>query len=73
VAHQPYRVDRHAGRTGCNRRRPAHRDPATKLSASDPGAILVGRTPYQNANDSKTEGLDLEAKQRFDLGGNLAG
>ena len=45
------------------------RDPATAISPNDPGGILVGRTPYQNANDSLTQGLDLETKHRFDLGG----
>jgi len=45
------------------------RDPATTLSPSDPGAILVGSTLYENANDSKTDGVDVEIKHRWDLGG----
>jgi iron complex outermembrane receptor protein len=45
------------------------RDPATALAAGDPGAILQGQVLYVNANDSLTRGLDIEAKQRFDLGG----
>ncbi len=43
------------------------RDPATALVPGDPGAILVGRTPYTNADDSTTRGLDIELKQRLDL------
>jgi iron complex outermembrane recepter protein len=43
------------------------RDPATSIAAGDPGGILVGRTPYTNADDSITRGLDIEYKQRFDL------
>ena len=45
------------------------RDPSTSLAAGDPGAILLGQVLYVNANDSLTRGLDIEAKQRFDLGG----
>jgi iron complex outermembrane recepter protein len=47
------------------------RDPATALTPTDPGAILVGSVLYQNANDSVTRGFDVEAKQRVDLGGDL--
>ena len=47
------------------------RDPATTLSPNDPGAILVGSTLYQNANDSLTRGLDVEVKHRWDLGGGM--
>lgn len=45
------------------------RDPATALVAGDPGGILQGQVLYVNANDSLTRGLDIEVKQRFDLGG----
>jgi len=45
------------------------RDPATKLSPNDPGSILNGSVVFQNSSQSLTEGLDLETKSRFDLGG----
>jgi len=45
------------------------RDPAGAIAAGDPGPILVARLPYENADNSITRGLDIEAKQRFDLGG----
>lgn len=44
------------------------RDPSTALTPTDPGAILAGSVLYQNANDSVTRGLDIEAKHRWDLG-----
>ena len=47
------------------------RDPSTALSPNDPGGILVGSTLYENANDSMTRGLDLEAKHRWDVGGGM--
>jgi iron complex outermembrane receptor protein len=45
------------------------RDPATLLSPTDIGAILNGSVVFQNSSKSLTEGLDVEAKSRFDLGG----
>ena len=47
------------------------RDPSTAVSPNDPGAILVGSTLYENANDSLTQGLDLEIKHRWELGGGM--
>lgn len=44
------------------------RDPATKLTASDPGAILNGFVVFQNSDESLTRGFDVELKHRFDLG-----
>lgn len=45
------------------------RDPATKLTPNDPGAILSGFVVFQNSDESLTRGLDIEAKHRWDLGG----
>jgi iron complex outermembrane recepter protein len=45
------------------------RDPTTALAAGDPGAILNAFVVFQNSDRSLTRGIDLEAKQRFDLGG----
>jgi iron complex outermembrane receptor protein len=45
------------------------RDPATLLSPTDIGGILNGSVLFQNSSKSLTEGLDVEAKSRFDLGG----
>ena len=47
------------------------RDPATAATANDPGAILVGSVVFQNSAESLTNGLDLDFRQRFDLGGGL--
>ena len=47
------------------------RDPATKLTPNDPGAILSGFVVFQNSDESLTRGIDLEAKQRWDLGGGM--
>jgi iron complex outermembrane recepter protein len=47
------------------------RDPTTAVSPNDPGAILLATTLYENANDSVTRGLDVEAKHRWDLGDGL--
>jgi iron complex outermembrane receptor protein len=47
------------------------RDSSTKLTANDPGAILSGFVVFQNADQSLTRGLDVEAKHRFALGEGL--
>jgi iron complex outermembrane receptor protein len=47
------------------------RDPATKITPNDPGAILVATTLYENANDSLTRGVDVEIKHRWNLGGGM--
>ena len=44
------------------------RDPATKISANDLGAILNGIVVFKNAAQSLTQGLDIEIKNRWDLG-----
>jgi len=45
------------------------RDPATAVTPGDPGAILSGFVVFQNSAESLTQGIDLEAKHRWDLGG----
>ncbi len=45
------------------------RDPSQSISPNDPGSILNGSVVFQNSSKSLTEGLDIEAKSRFDLGG----
>jgi iron complex outermembrane receptor protein len=45
------------------------RDPATKISANDPGAILSGAVLFQNSSESLTNGLDIETKNRWALDG----
>jgi iron complex outermembrane receptor protein len=47
------------------------RDPATKLSPTDLGGILTGSVVFQNSAESLTQGVDLEGKARWDLGGNM--
>ena len=47
------------------------RDPATLLSAGDIGAILNGSVVFQNSSQSMTDGLDIEIKNRWDLGSGL--
>jgi iron complex outermembrane receptor protein len=49
------------------------RDPATKLTAGDLGGILTVGVQFQNSSESLTNGLDIEAKSRWDLGGNMGG
>jgi iron complex outermembrane receptor protein len=44
------------------------RDPATKLSPNDPGAILAGAVIFQNSSESETNGIDLETKSKWSLG-----
>ena len=44
------------------------RDPSTKISPNDPGAILQGFAQFQNSSSSKTNGIDLEAKSKWGLG-----
>jgi len=44
------------------------RDPATKISPNDPGSILSGFARFVNSSSSKTNGVDLEAKNKFGLG-----
>jgi iron complex outermembrane recepter protein len=44
------------------------RDPETALAPGDPGAILSASVLYVNAAQSLTRGLDIELKQRLDLG-----
>ena len=43
------------------------RDPATKLTPRDLGAILNGSVVFQNSSKSLTEGFDIEAKARWTL------
>ncbi|MBL0089226.1 MAG: TonB-dependent receptor [Ideonella sp.] len=43
------------------------RDPATKLTANDPGGILSGFVVFQNSDKSLTKGLDVEVKHRLNL------
>jgi len=45
------------------------RDPATKVSANDPGGILNGIVVFQNADRSETAGIDIEVKHRWNIGG----
>jgi iron complex outermembrane receptor protein len=45
------------------------RDAATKISANDLGGILNGIVVFKNAAQSLTQGLDIEIKNRWDLGG----
>ena len=42
------------------------RDPATKLTPNDLGAILNGSVVFQNSSKSLTEGFDIEAKAPLD-------
>ncbi len=44
------------------------RDPATKISANDLGGILNGIVVFKNSAQSLTQGLDIELKNRWDLG-----
>jgi iron complex outermembrane receptor protein len=43
------------------------RDPSTALNPADPGAILSGFVQFENSASSKTNGLDVELKHRWDL------
>jgi iron complex outermembrane recepter protein len=45
------------------------RDPSTITGPGDPGAILAGFVTFVNSAQSLTQGIDLDAKHRFDLGG----
>ncbi len=47
------------------------RDPNTALTPTDPGAILSGFVQFENSASSKTNGLDVEVKHRWDLGEGL--
>ncbi len=47
------------------------RDPATSLAPGDPGAILAASVVYVNAAQSITRGVDVEIKQRWDIGNGL--
>jgi len=47
------------------------RDPATKISPNDPGVILNGFVVFQNSSSSETSGVDIEAKNRFNLGAGM--
>ena len=47
------------------------RDPSTAVTPTDPGGIVNVFVGYQNADESLTRGLDIEAKQRWDLGGGM--
>jgi len=44
------------------------RDPATKISANDPGGILQGFAKFVNSASSETSGVDVEAKTKWPLG-----
>jgi iron complex outermembrane recepter protein len=43
------------------------RDEATKLTPTDPGAILIGTVRFVNSSRSLTRGLDVEARHRWDI------
>jgi iron complex outermembrane receptor protein len=47
------------------------RDPATKLSPNDLGAILTVGVQFQNSAESLTNGFDIDSKARWTLGGNF--
>ena len=48
------------------------RDPSTATGVpGDPGAIIAVLTNYVNSSSSTVRGVDLDAKQGFDLGGGL--
>lgn len=47
------------------------RDPSTALTPTDPGAILIVSVQYENAAETLTNGFDIEAKHRMNLGGDL--
>jgi iron complex outermembrane recepter protein len=47
------------------------RDPETAIAPGDPGAILAASVLYVNAAQSLTRGLDIEVKQRWNLGSGL--
>jgi iron complex outermembrane receptor protein len=46
------------------------RDPITSTGAGDPGAITAVLANYVNSASTKVRGLDLDARQGFDLGTN---
>jgi iron complex outermembrane receptor protein len=45
------------------------RDPNTSQFPGDPGPILTGFVVFQNSAESLTRGVDVDFKQRWDLGG----
>jgi iron complex outermembrane recepter protein len=45
------------------------RDPNGAVTPTDPGPIVNVFVGYENSDESLTRGFDVEAKQRFDLGG----
>ena len=47
------------------------RDPETAIAPGDPGAILSATVQFVNAAQSMTRGIDVEAKQRVQLGDGL--
>jgi len=47
------------------------RDPALATTPLDPGPILSGFVVFQNSSESLTQGIDIEAKHRWDLGGGM--
>ncbi|AMO23991.1 hypothetical protein GCM10027034_19010 [Ramlibacter solisilvae] len=44
------------------------RDPGTSAAPGDPGGILTGFVQFVNSAQSRTNGIDLEAKNRYDFG-----
>ncbi|MEO7808366.1 MAG: TonB-dependent receptor [Ramlibacter sp.] len=47
------------------------RDPATATTANDPGGILSAFVQFVNSSQSLTRGIDLEVKNRIDLGNGM--
>jgi iron complex outermembrane receptor protein len=47
------------------------RDPATAAAPGDPGGILSAYVQFVNAAQSLTRGVDLEVKNRWDLGSDM--
>jgi iron complex outermembrane recepter protein len=45
------------------------RDPSTSTGPGDPGAIVTVLSSYVNSASTLARGLDVDARQRFDLGG----
>ena len=44
------------------------RDPSTAVNPQDPGAITVALSRFINSNVTRVRGVDLDARQGFDLG-----
>ena len=48
-----------------------NRDPATKITPNDPGAITSGFLIFQNSDQSLTRGFDIDARHQWDIGAGL--